>query len=98
MSPSTKTWLHTIAAAFISTFATSASGMLALPTVFNFTHDGLMNVLKVAAVPALIAVLTYLKTSPLPPLNQTVEVSHAVVDSGGTATVDSAKTTTGVTQ
>lgn len=62
----TKAWLHGLAALFISTFATSASGMLALPTVFNFTHDGLLNMIKVSAVPALTAVFGYLKASPLP--------------------------------
>jgi hypothetical protein len=96
MSESTKVWLHTLGAAFISAFATSASGMVTLPTVFNFSHDGLINVLKVAALPAIAAVLAILKTSPLPPLVQTVvEKKQEVTDGTVTATATTTKITTG---
>ncbi len=79
ISSSTRAWLHGLFAAAISAFATSASGLIALPTVFNFTRNGLINMLKMAAVPAGIAVFTYLKQSPLPP--------DTVLQSGDTATV-----------
>jgi hypothetical protein len=71
MNQSLKIWLHGIGAAFISAFSTAASGTIALPAVFNFSHAGLVNVAKLAVVPALMAVFAYLKTSPLPPVDPT---------------------------
>lgn len=64
-----KAWLHGILAAFISTFATSLSGALALPTVFNMSHDGICNMVKMAGLPAILSVLAILKQSPLPTLS-----------------------------
>jgi acyl-coenzyme A synthetase/AMP-(fatty) acid ligase len=72
MNQQLKIWLHGIGAAFISAFATAASGAIALPSVFNFSHAGLLNVTKLALVPALLAVFAYLKASPLPPLDPTL--------------------------
>ncbi len=66
MTTTTKAWIHGLVAAGIGAIATAASGVLALPTVFNFTHDGLMNVLKLTMVPTLLQVFAYLKQSPLP--------------------------------
>jgi len=71
-----KAWLHGIFAAFISTFATSLSGALALPTVFNLSHDGLCNMVKMAGIPATIAVLAILKQSPLPTLSVETTTTH----------------------
>jgi hypothetical protein len=68
LSANTRVWLHGLFAAFISTFATSASGFITLPTVFNFTHNGLINMVKLAAVPAMGAAFFYLQKSPLPPM------------------------------
>jgi hypothetical protein len=61
-------WLHGLAAAAVSAFASAASGALALPTVFTFDKTGLINMAKLAAVPALLAVFAYLKNSPIPKL------------------------------
>jgi hypothetical protein len=72
-----RVWLQGLIAAFISTFATSASGLIALPTVFNFTHDGLINMGKMALVPAVVAVFSYLSKSPLP----------GILEPGDTATI-----------
>ena len=69
LSDKTKVWLHGLAAAFITAFSTSAGGFVALPTVFNFTHNGLINMVKMSTIPALIAVFGYLKQSPLPPIS-----------------------------
>jgi hypothetical protein len=63
------TWLHGLAAAAISAFASAASGAIALPTVFTFDKTGLINMTKLATVPALLAVFAYLKSSPIPSLN-----------------------------
>jgi hypothetical protein len=61
-----KVWLQGLAAAGISAFASAASGAIALPTVFTFNKVGLLNMVKLAAVPAMLAVFAYLKSSPLP--------------------------------
>jgi hypothetical protein len=66
---SIKVWLHGLAAAAISAFASAASGAIALPSVFTFDKNGLINMAKMAAVPALLAVFAYLKSSPVPALN-----------------------------
>ena len=61
-----KVWLQGLATAGISAFASAASGAIALPAVFPFNRAGVLNMVKLAAVPALLAVFAYLKTSPLP--------------------------------
>lgn len=66
LSNNFKIWLRGLLAAAISTFSTAASGALTMPSMFNFTHAGLVNILKLAAVPALLAVFAYLKQSPIP--------------------------------
>ena len=66
---SMKIWLHGLAAAAISAFASAASGAIALPSVFTFDRNGVVNMAKLATVPALLAVFAYLKSSPIPALN-----------------------------
>jgi len=63
-----KVWTHGLAAAAISAFASAASGAIALPTVFTFDRAGFVNMVKLATVPALLAVFAYLKSSPVPAL------------------------------
>ena len=63
-----KVWIHGLAAAAISAFASAASGAIALPAVFTFDKTGLLNMVKLATVPALLAVFAYLKSSPVPAL------------------------------
>lgn len=60
-----KAWIGGIAAAFISAFATAASGALALPTVFTPNKIGLINIVKMATVPAMLSVFTFLAKSPI---------------------------------
>jgi hypothetical protein len=59
-------WMQGLAAAAISAFASAASGAIALPTVFTFDRVGFANMVKLATVPAMLAVFAYLKQSPLP--------------------------------
>lgn len=61
-------WVRGILAAFISAFATAASGAIGLPSVFTFDRNGFINLLKLATVPALLAVFAYLTKSPIPEL------------------------------
>ncbi len=74
----TKAWLQGLLAAVISAFAGGISGMATLPTVFNFSHDGLANVAKLTLVPAVLAAAAYLKQSPLPSSSVTVTNSTTV--------------------
>ena len=93
LSTSTKIWLHGLVAAFISAFATAASGAIALPTVFSFTRYGLINMAKLAVVPAALAVFGYLKASPLPSLmgpGDTATVKDPVISADGTISGSSA--------
>jgi hypothetical protein len=72
---SLKIWIHGLAAAAISSFASAASGAIALPTVFTFDRAGLVNMVKLATVPALLAVFAYLKSSPVPALTLITDVA-----------------------
>jgi hypothetical protein len=65
-----KVWLHGLAAAAISAFASAASGSIALPSVFTFDRNGFINMAKLATMPALLAVFAYLKNSPVPALTE----------------------------
>lgn len=98
LSSNTRAWLHGLFAIVISAFATSASGIIMLPTVFNFSHDGIINMIKVAGAPALLAAFTYLKQSPLPPTNlisagDTLKTVNPVISPEGGITADSATLT-----
>jgi hypothetical protein len=64
-----KIWFHGLAAAAVSAFASAASGAIALPNVFTFDKAGCINMVKLATVPALLAVFAYLKSSPIPKLD-----------------------------
>jgi hypothetical protein len=75
-----KLWLQGLLAAVISAFSTAATGAIALPTVFTFNRIGLINVIKMAAVPAMIAFFTFLKQNPTPQL-------EAEIDPQGNVTV-----------
>lgn len=95
LSAGTKAWLHGLFAAAISAFATAASGIITLPTVFNFSHDGIINMVKVAGVPAMFAAFTYLKQSPLPTNivfspGDTLNAKNAVIGKDGSISADSA--------
>jgi hypothetical protein len=70
-----KIWIHGLAAAAVSAFASAASGAIALPTVFTFDRTGFVNMVKLATVPALLAVFAYLKSSPVPSLSSTTGVA-----------------------
>lgn len=75
---SLKVWLHGLAAAAISAFASAASGAIALPTVFTLDRVGLINMTKLATIPALLAVFAYLKSSPVPALTATATSTTTV--------------------
>jgi hypothetical protein len=75
---SLKIWIHGLAAAGISAFASAASGAIALPNVFTFDRAGFLNMVKLATVPALLAVFAYLKSSPIPALGSATGVARNV--------------------
>mgnify|MGYP001554629127 CR=1 FL=1 len=61
-----KTWLHSLVAAAIGGASNAALGAVAMPETFNFTHQGWLNLGKLAFMGAVVPVLTLLKQSPLP--------------------------------
>ena len=65
-----KPWVYSIIAGGIGGFATTGLAILAMPEVFNFTHDGWIHCGKLVACGILVPVLTFLKQSPLPPPEQ----------------------------
>ena len=73
-----KVWLHGLAAAGISAFASAASGAIALPSVFTFDRNGFINMAKLAIVPAMLAVFAYLKSSPIPAITATLTTSETL--------------------
>lgn len=85
-------WIHGLLAAAISAFSTAASGALTLPTVFNFSHDGLINILKLSIVPAALAVFAYLQKSPIPPL-ETLTIQQQTIHPDGTQVSTTATST-----
>jgi hypothetical protein len=87
-----KVWLHGLAAAAISGFATSLTGALALPTVFSFDRNGFINMVKMAIPPAILSVALYLKSSPVPALTLTGQTSTETPE--GTVTSKSTLTVT----
>jgi hypothetical protein len=68
MSPTARTWLHSLIAAGIGGASNAILGAIAMPDTFNFSHAGLINLVKIALVGAAVPVLTLLKQSPLPPV------------------------------
>lgn len=77
---SLKVWLHGLAAAAISAFASAASGAIALPSVFTFDRNGFINMAKLATVPALLAIFAYLKSSPIPAITATLTTNESPSD------------------
>ena len=68
-----KLWLQGLLAAFVSAFASAASGAIALPAVFTFDKTGFLNMIRLATVPAMIALFAYLKQNPTPQLEATLD-------------------------
>jgi hypothetical protein len=71
-------WLQGMLAAVVSAFSSAASGAVGLPTVFTFDKNGLINMIKLATVPALLAFFAYLKQNPTPTLKATVDAAGNV--------------------
>lgn len=79
-----KAWVYGLLSSVISAFSTAASGALALPSVFSFDENGLFNMLKMAALPAILAFFLYLKTHPLPDSSITVTTTQTIATTDGT--------------
>lgn len=82
MSPTAKAWLHSLVAAGIGGASNAILGALAMPDTFNFTHQGLMNLGKIALMGLAVPVLTLLKQSPLPDSSVTITTTQTVAKSG----------------
>ena len=67
MNSTTRAWLHGLVAAAITSFATAANAVLAMPDTFNvYSEHGWANLGRIILVPTGISVFAYLKSSPLP--------------------------------
>jgi hypothetical protein len=73
ISKNFRIWLHGLVAAAVTALSTAATGALALPGDFNFSHDGLIKMAKLVAVPTALSVFAYLKKSPLPSITDNPE-------------------------
>jgi hypothetical protein len=73
-----KLWLQGLLAAAVTAFSTAISGALALPTVFTWDKNGLINVLKLATIPTALAFFGYLKQYPTPTIEATVDTKGNV--------------------
>lgn len=87
MTAQTKKWFKGLAATAIATACNAGNGMLALPTIFNFSHDGLLNTFKLIALPTMAAVFAYLSKSPLSDVTATIDAKGNVTDVEGSVTV-----------
>ena len=70
-----KAWLYSIFAGGIGGASSSVLGAFVMPDVFNFTHAGWVHIGKLAFIGAIIPILTYLKQSPLPPIQITTQTT-----------------------
>ena len=67
-----KAWAHGLLAAFIGGASNSLLGALVMPDTFNFTHQGWLNLGKLAMMGGAVPFFTLLKQSPLPTATETV--------------------------
>jgi hypothetical protein len=61
-----KTWLNSLIAAAIGGASNALLGAGLMPDTFNFSHQGWINIAKLAFCGAIVPVLTLLKQSPIP--------------------------------
>ena len=62
-----KVWLRGLISAAVGGAANAAAAVYVAPDTFNFSGEGFVKLLQLAGAGALIALLGYLKQSPLPP-------------------------------
>jgi hypothetical protein len=77
-----RAWIQGLIAAAVTAFSTAISGALALPTVFTWDRNGLINVLKLATIPTVLAFFGYLKQNPVPQLQAEVDPQGNVTMKG----------------
>lgn len=59
-------WIYSLLSAGIGGAANSLGGVIVAPSVFNFSHDGLIKIGQLALFGFAVPVLALLKQSPLP--------------------------------
>lgn len=77
-----KAWLQGLIAAAVTAFSAAISGALGLPTVFTWDKAGLINLIKLATIPTVLAFFGYLKTHPTPQIVAEVDQSGNVTVKG----------------
>jgi len=83
-----RTWLHSLVAAAIGGASNAALGAVAMPETFNFSHQGWLNLGKLAFMGAVVPVLTLLKQSPLPDSSVTITTTQTVAKTGLTDPIE----------
>lgn len=78
-----KAWLHSMVAGAIGGASSALVSALAAPDTFNFSHEGLVRLARVALLGGVVPVLMFLKQSPLPSDSQTITVSQTVSKTPG---------------
>lgn len=61
-----ETWVKGLLAAVIGGASNAVSAVLVAPGTFNFSHDGVVAIAKLAAAGAFLSAVMYLKQSPVP--------------------------------
>jgi hypothetical protein len=66
MNSNFKLWFHGLIGAVIGAAGSAVAGVLALPNTFDpFTKSGLINLARLATIPAMLSAATYLSKSPV---------------------------------
>ena len=70
-----KVWLYSLFSAGIGGAAGALGGVIVAPSVFNFSHAGLVKIGQLALFGFAVPVLTLLKQSPLPSIQTTTQTT-----------------------
>jgi hypothetical protein len=70
-----KAWIYSLVAGAIGGFASAGLSLLAMPDTFSFSGIGLTHLYKALAIGILVPVFTFLKQSPLPTDQVTVQTT-----------------------
>jgi len=70
-----RVWIYSLLSGGIGGAANSLGGVIVAPSVFNFTHAGLVKIGELALFGFAVPVLAFLKQSPLPPIQVTTQTT-----------------------
>jgi hypothetical protein len=94
MKLQTRQWIHGILAAASGALASAVSGIVTMPDIFNFSHEGRIRLAKLIIVPTIGAVAFYIKQFPTPEDVKIVAKESTAISPDGTVTASSSTTVT----